>query len=110
MSLAQDVTKYIDQANTSQTEIMEVLRKLIHATIPDLDEAIKWGFPVFSHEEDLIYFRSNKQHVTLGFLHFERLTAFADVLQGTGKSMRHLKIRSVEQIDEKLVVSILKKL
>ena len=38
------VTEYIDNAQGEQIETLEILRDLIHSSVSDVKEEIKWGF------------------------------------------------------------------
>ena len=43
------IDSYIDQAAPFAQPILRHLRELVHATIPDLGETLKWGMPHFTH-------------------------------------------------------------
>jgi hypothetical protein len=103
-----EVTNYIDQAPAAQKEIMTILRKMIHAAVPGITESFKWGRPVFTAAKDLTYLKTTKAYVTLGFFNFEKLHDPGKRLEGTGKDMRHVKIKSVNDIDETLFTAWLK--
>ena len=75
MNLNPEVTNYINNASIEQIELLEVLRQLIHESVSNISEAIKWGFPVFSNKKDFTYFRFSKKHITLGFYNFEKRKA-----------------------------------
>lgn len=44
------VDSYIDQAAPFAQPILRHLRDLVHATVPDLGETLKWGMPHFTHK------------------------------------------------------------
>ena len=73
MNLNEAVTEYIQQANEGQIELLEQLRQLIHETVPETTEAIKWKIPVFARTKDYAYLRSAKKHITLGFYNPDKL-------------------------------------
>jgi len=104
------VTEYIGKSNEPQKEILAVLRELIFENIPEINEAIKWGFPVYSMETDIVYFRTTKYHVTLGFNHIDKLEGYLDVLEGKGTTMRHIKLKTAKDIDKVVISTILKAL
>jgi hypothetical protein len=93
-----EVTNYIKKAPSPQKEIMENLRTLIHESIPGTTEEFKWGQPIFKKNKDFCYLKTTKNHVNLGFLNFEILNDPDSLLEGTGKQMRHVKIKSTEEI------------
>jgi hypothetical protein len=104
------VTDYILSASEEQQEVMMQLRQLIHKYIPAAEENIKWGRPVFSTAKDLIYFKSAKAYATLGFFSIQKLEDKNNVLEGTGKDMRHIKIKHAADIDKVLLTKWFKAL
>jgi hypothetical protein len=100
----EQVTNYIESAPTAQKEIMETLRELIHKNVDQVTEEFKWSRPVFKKVKDFAYLQANKNHVNLGFYsHFEQLPDPNNLLQGSGKMMRHIKIKSVAELDKPLL-------
>ena len=78
---------------------MEALRRLVHEAVPGVQEAFKWSRPVFSAGKDFAYLKKAKGYITLGFFQFKKLDDPNGLLEGTGKDMRHLKIKNMQQID-----------
>lgn len=102
------VTEYINSAPTEQALLLETLRQLIHNSIPGATEDLKWGIPVFSKTKIFTYLRSTKNHVALGIYNINRINDSNGLLEGTGKNMKHLKIKKMKDIDEKLIAEWLK--
>jgi hypothetical protein len=67
---------------------------------------MKWGVPAFSGGR--FYIGAMKNQVNLGFsvngLTKEQLALF----EGGGKTMRHIRIRTLSDINEKKIVKLLK--
>ena len=99
----QQVTNYINNAPDAQKDVMESLRQLIHQSVPGVTEEYKWSRPVFRSSKDFAYLKTAKAYVTLGFFDVEKLEDKDNLLEGTGKDMRHIKIKSVNDIDSKLL-------
>ncbi len=97
------VTEYINNTSSEQKELFGILRQLIHKTISGTTEELKWGMPVFIKTKIFTYLRSTKNHVALGLYNIDRITDPDGLLEGTGKNMRHLKIKKMEDIDEGLI-------
>jgi hypothetical protein len=99
-----EVTKYIEKQKSLQKEICKKLRQLILKTLPKLDERLKLGVPWYGK----YYIVGLKDSVNLGFsikgLSHEQIEEFS----GTGKTTRHLKFKSLNEIDEKHIVKLLK--
>lgn len=101
-----EVINYIATAASPQREIMEKVRDIILDAVPEVIENFKWSRPVYTLQKDFTYLQANKQHVNVGFYSgFEMLNDPDKLLQGTGKTMRHLKIKSIDEIDSELLSS-----
>lgn len=84
------------------------VRSLIRATIPQATEVIKWGMPVYVTDNPMwvCSIRAGSGYVALQF--GEIGTSLEDpdgLLEGTGKKLRHVKIRSEEDIQPELFAS-----
>jgi len=99
----QQVTDYINNAPDEHRKIMEIIRTIARENIEGLREEFKWSRPVFGLEKDFAYLLSTKKGVNLGFYNFEQLDDPSGLLEGTGKTMRHIKIKSASDMDEKLI-------
>ncbi len=101
-----DAITYIEKLETPQKEICQKLRKIILDTFPNIKEGMKWGVPVFN--DGIFYIVALKDHVNLGFstkgLDKEELSLF----DGGGKTTKHIEIESLETIDPKRIVTLLK--
>lgn len=103
MNFSQKVTEYIGNAADEQIEILEALRKLIHETVDNVSEEIKWGFPVFAQTKDFAYFRFTKKHITLGFYNIDKIKDPDNLLEGTGNTLKHIKIKRKDEIKPALI-------
>lgn len=106
------VTNFITTAPENHQPILSELRKLIRSVAPDAREQFKWSRPVYGLEKDFCYFQTTKKHVTLGFFEFNKIITNKDKIEGTGKSMRHVKLNSVKDITDlkikKMIEEVLK--
>jgi hypothetical protein len=102
-NMNKQVTEYINQAPDQQKKIMEIVRQLIHENAGQVQEEFKWSRPVFRNEKDFAYLKTAKAYVTLGFFNFQKLDDPGNLLEGTGKDMRHIKLKSVDSIDKDLL-------
>lgn len=93
------VTNYINNAPAEQKLIMDSIRRLIHESVPIVEEEFKWSRPVFKSKKDFAYLKTAKAYVTLGFFNFENLNDKDGKLEGTGKDMRHIKIKALNEIN-----------
>ena len=96
----QEVTKYIKASTESHQEILTELRKLIFSIAPNTTEQFKWSRPVYGMDKDFCYFKTTKKHVTFGFFEFNKIKTNKHLIEGTGKSMRHVKLSDVSEIKD----------
>ena len=98
-----EVDNYILKAPEPQKSIMEKLRVLIHESVPGTSEEFKWGRPVFRKGSHFSYFKTTKAHFSLGLMKAEKLVGYEDKIEGTGKDMKHIKLKNVSDIDDSLL-------
>jgi hypothetical protein len=103
-----EVTTYIVNTPEPNKSILGALRILIFDAVPEAVEEFKWNRPVYSHNTDFAYIVATKKHVNFGFSQFDKIKNPTDKLEGTGKTMRHVKLRSLEDIDASLFKAWLK--
>jgi len=100
------VDDYIAKQKSPQKEILQMIRTIFHKTLPGCEEKIAWGVVTFAGGK--FYLAAMKNRVHVGFaitgLNKEEIGLF----EGNGKTMRHLKIDSVKDIDEKHLVKVIK--
>jgi len=100
------VGEYIEKQKSPQKEILQKVRKIFLKTLPSCEEKSAWG--VITFEEGKFYIGAMKNRVHVGFaingLDKEEIGLF----EGSGKTMRHIKIHSLEDIDEKKLVKLIK--
>ncbi len=102
-----DVTNFIDNASEEQREVLEALRALVFEKSPKVKEQFKWGRPVYGLEKDFCYLKTAKKYVTLGFFDFDKIKTNKDLLEGTGKQMRHIKVSQLTDIAERKLGSMI---
>ncbi|NRB46146.1 MAG: DUF1801 domain-containing protein [Saprospiraceae bacterium] len=99
MTRIAEVDNYIATSPAEHQDTLRSLRDLIFEAVPDTKESFKWKQPVYATEKDYLYLKANKGHVNLGFFSFEKIEDPAYPLEGTGKRMRHIKIKSMADFD-----------
>ena len=99
------VKDYIEKQKSPQKEVIQKLREIIIKNFPDTQEQMKWGVPTY---EGKYYIVALKDHVNLGFS-LEGLTQDEERLfEGSGKTMKHIKLYSLNDIDEERITSFLR--
>jgi uncharacterized protein YdeI (YjbR/CyaY-like superfamily) len=61
------VDAYIARSAEFAWPIIEHLRDLVHKACPEVEETIKWSFPVFEYKGPLCNLAAFKQHCSFGF-------------------------------------------
>ena len=101
-----EIEYYIQKQNSPQKEICLELRRIILETLPGAKEEMKWGVPVF--DEGRFYIGAFKTSVNLGFSINGLTEEEKKLFEGSGKTMKHIKIRSLQDINEEKVVRLIK--
>lgn len=70
------------------------LRNLIVKALPEASESIKWGVPVYEQDGLVCAIRATREYIALQFYTAGISLNDPDgLLEGTGKKLRHIKIR-----------------
>lgn len=88
-----------------QRAIAEALRALVHDAAPEAVGSLKWGMPFYTAGGMMCAIAAHKSHVNL--ILSGPPGAFADpheLLEGDGKTGRHLKLRTLDDLPPKDVV------
>ena len=92
------VEEYVESLEDWRGEVVTGLRDLILEVDPEVEESIKWSRPVYEDNGSLAYIMAHENHVNLGFTRGVELTDETGVLEGTGKQMRHVKLRDADDV------------
>jgi hypothetical protein len=104
-----EVDHYIEDLPENIQKITDALRKIILDSSPNLKEEYKWSMPNYSYNGLVCYLQASKKHVNLGFHKGNELIE-SDTdsrLQGTGKTMRHIKIMKMEEIQPEAFAALI---
>jgi uncharacterized protein YdeI (YjbR/CyaY-like superfamily) len=61
------VTAYVERSGDFARPILEHLRGVVHAAVPDVQETMKWSFPHFMYKGMLCSMAAFKHHCAFGF-------------------------------------------
>lgn len=87
--------------NEGQFKILQKLREIVFKTYPKTNERIMYGGIMFSLIEDFGGIFLSKNHISFEFGKGYVMKDPKNLLEGTGKFRRHLKIKSIEDIKNK---------
>ena len=99
MGRSKNVDSWIAEHDPALRQICDALRNIILSADPELRESIKWSNPVYAKKSDIFYLSATERYVTLGFFNGASLTDPEARIECTGKRMRHVKVRALEDID-----------
>lgn len=105
----EQVDQFISELPDEIREITEALRKIIFDASPKLVEEYKWSMPNYSYNGLVCYLQTAKKHVNLGFNKGNELEDkdSDQLLQGSGKTMRHIRIKNMEDIQPEVFKSLI---
>src|SRR5512138_2013835 len=102
----QQVMAYIDQQKSPQKEILQKVREIFLETLPNCEERVAWGAITFASGKFYIAAMKNRVHVGFSItgLSEDEISLF----EGNGKTMRHVKIPTLGDLDKKMLVKMIK--
>ena len=100
------VDEYIEKQQFPQKEICQKLTQVIFKTFPNIKEEMKWGVPTY--DDGKFYVVALKDHVNLGFSLKGLSKKEIALLKGSGKTMKHIEIHSLEDLYEERIVKLLR--
>ena len=97
---------FFGSLNEPVASLAKELRGIIRKAVPDVSESIKWGMPVYEKNGMICAIRPHRDYVALQF--YTSGTSLPDpdgLLEGTGRRMRHVKVRAKREIRKRLFTS-----
>lgn len=106
------VEKYIGSCPTQIREIIEILRSVAKTSMQGAHEflyhdAINYKLTE-SPGEWISYIAPQKNYVRFGFFYGNHLSDPMKLLEGTVRRMRHVKVRSVEEVSTNVLANLIR--
>jgi len=106
------INNYVSKAGEF-AGVTKAVRALLKKTVKGVEEYVNpWKIPSFDSNGPLCCFMVGKEHVTFAFMRGAALSDPEKLLEGTGKGVRHVKLRSIADVKKprvkKLVVEAAK--
>jgi hypothetical protein len=102
--------RYFAEQAPEKRALLDDLRALVMKGVPDAQSSLKWGVPFYQRNgKSICSLAAFKEHVGINF--FAPPNVLVDPkkkLEGGGKTMRMLKVRSPEDIDSASILRWLK--
>ena len=105
------VDAYVAARPEPVQRVLERLRALVRETWPDAEERMKWGAPVYAAPsgEALIYLYGGRDHANLGFVRGAEIGDPGGLLEGSGKSGRHVKCWPDRPLPEAVLADLIRR-
>jgi hypothetical protein len=88
--------------------VAKAVRALVKKAVAGCEEYVNpWKIPTFDLNGPLCFYMVAKEHVIFGFMRGAMLRDPGELLEGTGKYLRHVKLRSVADVRRPGVRSLL---
>ena len=98
------VRAYFDSLAPHQKKIALALEDVIKTHWPHLTVKLAWGFPCWSGNERIFSVMAQTDRCNLQLWQGARLADdYLDRIEGTGKSLRHVKVFTVDQVNDELI-------
>lgn len=101
-----DIAAYIKKQKPQQREMLQKVRKIFLESLLESEEKIRWG--VITYKGGKFYLAALKNKIHVGFSINGLNEKEIGLFEGTGKTMRHLKINSLKDINEEKLVKLIK--
>jgi hypothetical protein len=102
-------TAYIAALPSPQKEICQLLRELILSNFPQMKEEYKWNFPAYYYNGKRICITGGfKKHANIELFYGSSLQDAQGRISGLGKRTRHIKFKSLAEIDASYLVDLIK--
>jgi hypothetical protein len=107
------IDAYVKKAGKLE-DVLKAARALVKKTVAGSEEYVNpWKIPSFDYHGPLCGYMAGKYHVTFILVRGALLADPEKLLEGTGKSVRHVKLRSVADVKrpgvKKLIVEAAKR-
>jgi len=113
--MSEDYEKFLAAYSPAVQKLAQQVRSLVFKVIPEVSEHVYPAMKVIRYGLDgnkmagLVCFLSpTKAGVSLGFMHGTSLPDPKKLLEGTGKNLRHVKLRDPKEVKDPAVAELLK--
>ena len=92
-----ELAAFLDGLPPPAAEIACALREAVLTAAPGAEESIKWGVPSYALKHVLCSIAPAHRYVRLQFWRGAELHDPRGLVEGTGKRLRHVKVRSARE-------------
>src|SRR5438067_5904075 len=92
------IDAYVEKAG-KLSGVAKAVRTLVKKNVAGCEEYVNpWKIPTFDLNGPLCFYMVTKEHVIFGFMRGAMLRDPRELLEGTGKYLRHVKLRSAADV------------
>lgn len=102
-----DIDAYSAGLDQGIASLVKKARERILKQVPDASERMKWSHPWYELNGSFCYIMAFSKHLNLGFPRGAELLERFEFLEGTGEGMRHVKIRSPEDLEQPVIADLI---
>ena len=102
-----DVDRVFAEIESPQREVALALRRLIRETGPALEEKLMYGMPWYRGNDNVFAIAAHSKHTNLEFYRGTSMRDPSNLLEGTGKNLRHVKVFTVEDVRQPRLKALL---
>ena len=100
---------YLADQPPKNRRLIRALRAFVRRAFPSLQESVKWGNGCWLQDDTPVsYVYSDTDYVQFGFIRGSALSDPRGLLHGNGQYVRHIKVRSLGDIDERAFAALLR--
>jgi hypothetical protein len=100
--------QYLEKVASDKKDLVYSLDSLIIQAAPELQTSLKWGNLTYHHAQNICSLVTHKNHINLQFWNAIGLDDPEHLLQGTGRTMRHIKIEKESDINHLYIARLIK--
>jgi len=101
------IESWFDMLTDEQRPIARALHQAVTAAELGLHPTVRWGNLVYQHEgTNALAIVPHRSHVNLQLFRGAAVAPMYPQLEGSGKGVRHLKLRHAEAVDADLIARI----
>jgi hypothetical protein len=102
------IDEYVKGLGDWRGQVVGEIDALVRKAAPNATGSIKWAQPVYEQEGPFAYVKAFSKAVNFGFWRGVDLSDPNGLLEGTGDRMRHVQIRTAEDVDKEQFAAFVK--
>ncbi|MHB8613194.1 MAG: DUF1801 domain-containing protein [Candidatus Dormibacteraceae bacterium] len=100
MSPGSAVDKFVEtRVQPEFRQVVAAIRSLMKECAPDAQEVISYGIPMYARNKPIAWINPSAAGVTLGFREGSRFEDRYQLLRGTGKHAKHVRLTNLADVD-----------